>query len=136
MGLLEPHGRCRGRDGQARLKTVVIANLQQARAALDAARASHESVALATAPDAAARYGVLYFAELSERLAAEYPELRPIIAVDCGDRADLAHAAMRLGLKHIVFGGDPRMAEKLADIAAGLGITFSPARLNKSPVPR
>jgi hypothetical protein len=124
VGLLEPHERRRGRDGQARLTTVVIANLQQARAALDAARASHESVELATVPEAAARYGVLYFVELSERLAAEYPELRPVIAVDCGDRPDLAHAAMRLGLKHIVFRGDPKMAEKLADIAAGLGVRF------------
>jgi len=79
---------------------------------------------LATAPDAAIRCGILYFTELTERLTAEYPELRPVIAVDCGDRADLAHAAMRLGLKHIVFRGEPRMAEKLRDIALGLGIIF------------
>jgi hypothetical protein len=81
-------------------------------------------VALATAPDAAIRSGILYFVELTARLAADYPELRPVIAVDCGDRADLAHAALRLGLKHIVFRGDPRMAEKLRDIAKELGIIF------------
>jgi hypothetical protein len=86
--------------------------------------AGGEAVALASPPDAAIQHGVLYYVKLSERLAAEYPELEPIIAVDCGDRADLAHDAMRLGLKRIVFRGDPRMAEKLADIAGTLGIRF------------
>ena len=77
-----------------------------------------------TAPDALIQYGVLFFVRLTERLAVEYPELKPVISVDCGDRADLAHDAMRLGLKSIVFRGDPGMAEKLADIAASLGIRF------------
>ena len=124
MGLLQPHGRRRRADGQARLKTVTVANLPRARAALDAARVSGETIALASPPDAAIQYGVLFFVKLSERLAAEYPELKPVIAVDCGDRADLAHDAMRLGLKSIVFRGDPQVAEKLADIAGALGVKF------------
>lgn len=62
--------------------------------------------------------------QLAERLAAEYPELKPVVAVDCGDRADLAHEAMRLGLKRIVFHGDPRAAARLADIAEILGVAF------------
>jgi hypothetical protein len=55
----------------------------------------------------------------------EYPDQKPVVAVDCGDRADLAHDALRLGLKSIVFRGDPRTAEKLADIAASLAATFA-----------
>jgi hypothetical protein len=62
--------------------------------------------------------------KLAEQLAADYPDLKPVIAVDCGDRADLAHDAMRLGLKSIVFRGDPATAAKLADIAASLAIRF------------
>jgi hypothetical protein len=128
VGLLQPHERRRGRDGQARLKTVIVSNLPQARAALDAARAAGETagetIGLATPPDAAIQYGVLFYVKLAERLAAEYPELRPVIAVDCGDRADLAHDAMRFGLKSIVFRGDSRTAEKLADIAGTLGVKF------------
>ena len=124
MGLLQPHVGRRGRDGQPRLKTIVVANLKEARAALDAARASGDKVRLTTAPDAAIQYGVLHFAQLAERLRAEYPELKPRLAVDCGDRGDLAHAAMQLGLKHLIFRGDPVMAEKLADIAVGLGVRF------------
>jgi hypothetical protein len=125
MGLLQPHGRRRRADGQARLKTVTIRNLAEARAALDAARAAGEMPALASPPDAAIQYGVLFYVKLSEALAAEYPDLKPVIAVDCGDRADLAHDAMRLGLKSITFRGDPRSAEKLADIAANLGVSFA-----------
>jgi hypothetical protein len=124
MGLLQPHGRCRRAHGQARLKTVTVSNLPQARAALDAAREAGEAIALASPPDAAIQYGVLFYVKLLETLAAEYPELNPVIAVDCGDRADLAHDAMRLGLKSIVFRGDPRMAEKLADIAGTLAVKF------------
>jgi len=125
MGLLQPHGR-RGRArGQARLKTVTVSNLPEARAALDAARVSGEAIALASPPDAAIQYGVLFYVKLSERLAADYPELKPVLAVDCGDRADLAHDAMRFGLKSIVFRGDPRTAEKLADIAGTLGVKFA-----------
>jgi hypothetical protein len=125
MGLLQPHGRRRRADGQARLKTVTIRNLAEARVALDAARAAGEMPALASPPDAAIQYGVLFYVKLSEALAAEYPDLKPVIAVDCGDRADLAHDAMRLGLKSITFRGDPRSAEKLADIAANLGVSFA-----------
>jgi hypothetical protein len=124
MGLLQSHGRCRRADGQARLKTVTVSNLPQARAALHAARAAGEVIVLASPPDAVIQYGVLFYVKLSERLAAEYPELKPVIAVDCGDRADLAHDAMRLGLKSIVFRGDPAAAEKLSEIAASLGIRF------------
>ena len=129
MGLLQPHGRHRRRHGQAALRqaglrTVTVANLAEARAALDAARASGETIALASPPDALIQYGILFFVELTEALAAEYPDFAPVIAADCGDRADLAHDAMRLGLKSIVFRGDPRMAESLADIAVALAVTF------------
>ena len=124
MGLLQPHGGHRRCDEQARLKTVTIRNLAEARAALDAAREAGEAIALASPPDAAIQYGVLFYVKLAEALAAEYPDLKPAIALDCGDRADLAHDAMRLGLKSIIFRGDARAAESLADIAAQLGITF------------
>jgi hypothetical protein len=133
VGLLEPHGRRRGRNGQARLKTVTIANLAEARAALNAGRDAGEHVRLRSETDAVLRYGVLYFVQLTERLAAEYPELRPEVAVDCGDRADLAHAAMRSGLRNIIFHGDPRMAEKLAAIASELRIRFESHPLRSSP---
>jgi hypothetical protein len=81
-------------------------------------------IALASPPDAAIQYGVLFYVKLAEQLTAESPALSPVLAVDCGDRADLAHDAMRLGLKSIVFRGDARAADKLADIAAQLGIKF------------
>jgi hypothetical protein len=124
VGLLQPDGRRRRADGQARLKTVTIANLAEARAALTAGRAAGERVRLQSEKDAVPRYGVLYFVRMTEQLAAEFPELKPDIAIDCGDRADLAHAAMRAGLRNIVFRGDPTMAEKLAGIASELRIRF------------
>ena len=91
---------------------------------MDAGRAAGERVRLQSERDAVPRYGVLYFVLMTEQLAAEYPELKPDIAIDCGDRADLAHAAMRAGLRNIVFHGDPSLAAKLAGIAAELRIRF------------
>ena len=91
---------------------------------MHAGRAAGERIRLQSEKDAVLRYGVLYFVKLTELLAAEFPELRPDIAVDCGDRADLAHAGMRAGLRNIVFHGDPSLAAKLAEIASELRIRF------------
>jgi hypothetical protein len=83
-----------------------------------------ERIRLVTPPDAAIQYGVLHFVKLAEALARDYPELKAPLAVNCGNRGDLAHAAMQLGLRNIVFRGDPRTAEKLAAIAQELGVRF------------
>ena len=92
-----------------------------------AARASGEPIRLAPPPDAVLQYGVLFFVEAIGILHTEFPELDFSLAVDCGDRADLAHAALKHGLNYIVFRGDRRVAEKLIDIAQGLSATVETA---------
>ncbi|MET1027273.1 MAG: hypothetical protein ABWY00_08910 [Dongiaceae bacterium] len=71
--------------------------------------------------NAASIHGVLWFAELQRQATAAFPELKPIIALDCGDRADLAHASMCEGMRVICFRGEPAMLAKLQNIAAKLG---------------
>jgi hypothetical protein len=99
---------------------VVVASLEEARAALRAAQASGGAAALESPPDAAINYGVLWFAELNRVLAAELPGAGFTLTLDCGDRADLAHAALAEGLKRIRFRGHSEALRALKDIAAQL----------------
>ncbi len=97
---------------------VVVASLAEARAAIEAARSRGVAVALESPPDAAITYGVLWFSELGHVLAAEFGAEAFTLTLDCGGRADLAHAALKEGLKRIRFGGHPAAAAALRDIAA------------------
>ena len=114
------------------MAAVVIASLPEARAALEAARSSGVAAELASPPDAASIYGVLWFAELNRALLAEFPGVRFTLTLDCGARADLAHAALVEGIKRIRFSGHPEAAKALGDIADQLGAeiaaSLSPGR--------
>jgi hypothetical protein len=99
----------------------VIASLPEARAALEAARSSGVAAELEGPPDAAAIYGVLWFAELNRALLQEFPGAPFTLTLDCGDRADLAHAALVEGIKRIRFSGHPDAAKALRDIAQQVG---------------
>jgi hypothetical protein len=98
----------------------VIASLSEARAVLEAARSSGVAAELESPPDAAGIYGVLWFARLNRALLAEFPGLSYSLTLDCGNRADLAHAALVEGIKRIRFSGHPDAANALRDIARQL----------------
>ena len=95
----------------------VVASLAEARAALAAARSSGVAAELESPPGAAGIYGVLWFAELNRALLAEFPGVPFTLVLDCGERADLAHAALVEGIKRIRFSGHPEAAKALCDIA-------------------
>ena len=105
---------------------VVVANLGEARAAIAAARSCGVAVELESPPDAASVYGVLWFAEMNRLLAAEFPNDPFTLNLDCGDRADLAHAALVEGIKRIRFSGHADARHALRDIAAQLGAEVCP----------
>lgn len=94
----------------------VIASLPEARAAIEAARSGGVVAELESPPDAASIYGVLWFAELNRALMAEFPSAFTL-TLDCGARADLAHAALAEGIKRIRCHAHPKAVEALQDIA-------------------
>jgi hypothetical protein len=106
----------------------VIASLPEARAALEAARSSGAAAELESPPGAAAIYGVLWFAELNRALLAEFPATPFSLTLDCGSRADLAHAMLVEGVKRIRFSGHPDAAKALRDIARQLGAELLPQK--------
>lgn len=99
---------------------VVVASLAETRAAIAAARSRGVMAELDSPPDAAVTYGVLWFAEMNRMLAAEFGADTFLLTLDCGTRADLAHAALVEGLKQIRFHGHPAAALALYDVAAQL----------------
>ncbi len=103
----------------------IVASFDDAAAAL--AKAEGQRPVLWSPRHAASIYGVLWFAELQRQITAAFPGRQPLIALDCGDRADLAHAAMCDGLRIICFDGAPELRAKLDSIAAQLGARIEPA---------
>ena len=103
------------------MAAVVIASLPEARAAIEAAGSSGVAAELESPPDAASIYGVLWFAELNRALKAEFSDVPFTLTLDCGERADLAHAALVEGIARIRFSGRPDAMRALRDIAAQLG---------------
>lgn len=90
------------------------AHLTEARTALQ--KAEHP-ILLHGEKNALLIYGPLWFATLDKILAKEFPDKYLGIEVDAGDRADLAHEALRIGLKRLIFSGHQRAAIALQDIA-------------------
>src|SRR5215510_5423539 len=103
------------------MTTTIIASLPEARAALAAAKSSGVAAELESPPDGASIYGVLWFAELNRALLAEFAGQPFSLTLDCGNRADLAHAALVEGIKRIRFSGHPEARTALGEIAAQLG---------------
>jgi hypothetical protein len=107
-----------------RIRAVVIHELAHARAACEAAAALGVAVELWSAPGAAASAGAGWF-DAVIRLACPGQTDSGLVAVlDCADRADLAQAAVRQGLRHVCYRGPAAVARRLADIAAQSGATL------------
>jgi hypothetical protein len=98
-------------------KAVVVHDLGQAEAALAAAAALKQPIAIWSPPDAALRAGVGWFAALARQARAAAPKAKAAFILDCGDRADLVQDAFRDGLADACFTGRPAVAARLTDIA-------------------
>ncbi len=108
---------------ETRGKAVIVHSIDQARAALAAAGAADVRVTLMSGRDAAAYLGPRWFSDLVDLAAAEYPGVTVDSLLDCGDRAGLVLAALRVGLKQVRFTGSRSAAVRLGQIAAAQGAT-------------
>lgn len=119
-------------------RAVVVHSLDQARAALDAARTAGCAVALRSAPDAAAHAGSGWFAAMIAAARAEFPDVAFTASLDCGVAPGHALGALREGVKLIRIEAPPGVRRKLAQIAkkmdAALDSDRSPA-LDLAAVP-
>jgi hypothetical protein len=104
---------------------IVVHSPAQAVAALQAAAEAEKPVLLLSAVDAGLSAGAGWWREVIAAARDSVPG-SPLGAtadalLDCGDDAGAAQAALREGVEAIVFSGSPRVAARLADIAARRG---------------
>jgi fructose/tagatose bisphosphate aldolase len=101
MGLFEPHGGHGRGDGQAEISPITVHGLEEAKAALDAARAEGRKAVLTTAPGASAYLGAACARALADAAAAYAPEALDYLIYDCGNRPGDVMAGLRAGLRHL-----------------------------------
>ncbi len=100
---------------------MVVHSLAQARAALAAAAAEDVAVELWSAPGAAAYAGAGWFKAVLEAAARAVPAARFEGVLDCADLPGHVLGAFAAGMAAVCFTGAPRVADKLAQIAAKEG---------------
>ena len=96
---------------------VVIHDLSQAVAALQASAELGRRVALWSAAGAGIYAGAGWFAAVERQARAKVGRVRADFILDCAERADLTQEAFRAGIKEVCFSGPAQVAERLADIA-------------------
>jgi hypothetical protein len=106
----------------------LVRELAEGRIAAAAGAEAGAPVLILTPEDSAAALGILWSQELAAHLRREFPAADLLVALDCGDRAALAHEAMRAGAEALCFTGPEDQARGLAEVAVALGRTFLAAR--------
>lgn len=102
----------------------IVHDLDEARAAATAGAELGLPIFLLSPEEMAAALGTLWTQELARHLRREFPGADFLMMFDCGDRAALAHEALRAGAEGVCFTGPQDQAEGLAEVAAALGRTF------------
>ena len=98
--------------------TVVVHSPDHLRAVFEAAERNRCVCRAVTAEWAGLAYGALYWAKATEQARKACPGADVAVALNCGDDAGRALAALRERWRYLVFLGDQAVAKKLADIAA------------------
>jgi hypothetical protein len=116
----------------------LVRELAEGRIAAAAGIEAGVPILILTPEDSAAALGILWSQELAAHLRREFPAADLLVALDCGDRAALAHEALRAGAEAVCFTGAEDQARGLAEVAAALGRRFfamRPPALDLGAVP-
>jgi hypothetical protein len=106
----------------------LVRELAEGRVAAAAGAEAGAPVLILTPEDSAAALGILWSQELAAHLRREFSRADLLVAFDCGDRAALAHEALRAGAEAVCFSGPEEQARGLAEVAAALGRVFLAVR--------
>ena len=103
---------------------IIVHSLEHARAAVAAAAALDVPVTLVSAPGAGAYAGPRWFQAVVAEAAAACPAVAVDAVLDCGDVPGAVLAALRTGLKRVIFTGPEPARSRLAALAAARGATL------------
>lgn len=101
---------------------IEVRDWTETRAALETARSQARAVFLCSPPGAAAWLGAGYWAALQEKARAEFSDVDFVLALDCGENAGDAMAAIRAGVAVSLFRGAAPTLARLQDMAAQAGV--------------
>jgi hypothetical protein len=107
---------------------IVVHTLDHAVAVLTAAAEAGLAITLLSAPDAGIYAGPGWFRALIKAARDAVPAVPAIGALDCGDDAGAAQAAIRAGIDIVIFTGRADVANRLADIAGQHGVELKAQR--------
>jgi fructose/tagatose bisphosphate aldolase len=99
---------------------IIIHGLDDARAALQAARELRQPVTVISAPGGGSYAGPGWFNAVIARARGEFPDVPVTAILDCDDAPGHVLGALRAGVKAVRFTGRADVAAKLAEIAAAL----------------
>jgi hypothetical protein len=105
-----------------------IHSLTHLRAALAAGAETGRPIVALSAVGASGFAGAAWFAALIEQGRGEFPDVPLTAMLDCADRAGDVPAALRLGLRHVIFTGHSEAAIRLGDIASQTGAAIVATR--------
>jgi len=123
VGQATPAGNPEG-DGILAPAIVIVHTLAHAVGALRAAAHATRPLMLLSAPDAGIYAGPGWFGAIVAAAREAVPEALFLAMLDCGDRPGAALAAIRAGVKGVIFTGGTDPAFRLADIAHQQGVRF------------
>ncbi len=109
--------------------SVIVADWRQTQTALQTARLEGRAVFLCSPEGASSYLGAGFWKALQDKAEAEFPDVTFTLALDCADRAGDVLAALRAGVRTIVFGGPEEVAAKLRDMAGQLRAKILPPPL-------
>ena len=109
-------------------RPILVRNLPDGLVAVAAAADLGVGVDLVTLPGAGAFAGAGWAAALQRRLQAAAPDVTVRLWIDVGDDLGHALAALRAGLRHLIFTGQPPASDTVAGLAGAHGATVLPAR--------
>ncbi len=89
-----------------------------------AAEASRAPLVLMSGRGAAGYAGPAWFMEIVAQAQAKHPKVAVAAILDCAHAPGRALAALRLGVKTLRLGGNPKARARVAEIARKLGATL------------
>ncbi|MCW5746611.1 MAG: hypothetical protein KIT36_10480 [Alphaproteobacteria bacterium] len=121
---LSRHRRAAPETPPAAAVVVRVHGWKHVAAALLAARDARRRVTLLAPPGGTYTGGVGFWAAIDRRRLELFADVDAELVVDCDGAPGHVLAALRVGLKRLVFDGNAPARKRLTDIAAGYGATL------------
>jgi len=117
------------------MPSIIVNSLDHAVAALECFRDAATDGFVLSPPGSGANLGAAVFQAMIDEARKHIPEARVTAVLDCGEDPGYALAAIRTGLKAIVFAGNAEAKSRISDIAQRSGCQIVDNLIYTDPQP-